>query len=131
VASPYERGVDLIRRGEYFEAHEELETAWRAAAPEERDFYQGLVHVAVAWYQAGRGNRVGCERQLEKARRRLAPYAPVHRGLDLAPLLAQLERVRPLDLPEPDLRQHAVQEDAEPPVAVEEEQEPERDQRDA
>jgi predicted metal-dependent hydrolase len=68
-----------------------LEDAWRAAALEERDFFQGLVHVAVAWYQAGRGNRVGCERQLEKAARRLRPYAPAHRGLDVATLLTQLE----------------------------------------
>jgi predicted metal-dependent hydrolase len=48
------------------------------------------VHVAVAWYQAGRGNRVGCERQLEKARRRLATYAPAHRGVDIDALLRQL-----------------------------------------
>jgi predicted metal-dependent hydrolase len=68
-----------------------LEDVWRAAEPGERDFYQGLVHVAVAWYQAGRGNRVGCERQLEKAARRLRPYAPVHRGLDVEALVAQLE----------------------------------------
>jgi predicted metal-dependent hydrolase len=81
----------LIRAGEFFAAHEELEDAWRAAETAERDFLQGLVHVAVAWYQAGRGNRVGCERQLEKARRRLAPYAPAHRGVDIAALLVQLE----------------------------------------
>ena len=85
------RGLELIRGGEFFAAHEELETAWRAAEPAERDFLQGLVHVAVAWYQAGRGNRVGCERQLEKARRRLGPYAPIHRGVDVAALLQQLE----------------------------------------
>src|SRR4051794_30404588 len=72
----YELGLELIRAGSYFEAHEQLEDAWRAAEPAERDFLQGLVHVAVAWYQAGRGNRVGCERQLEKALRRLGPYAP-------------------------------------------------------
>src|ERR1051325_11355913 len=47
-----------------------LEDAWRAAPDEERDFFQGLVHFTVAWYQAGRGNRVGCERQLEKCARR-------------------------------------------------------------
>ncbi len=86
----YERGLELIRSGEYFEAHEELETAWRAAEPPERDFLQGLVHVTVAWYQAGRGNRVGCSRQLEKAARRLGPYSPAHRGLDVADLLAQV-----------------------------------------
>jgi uncharacterized protein len=67
-----------------------LEDAWRAAPAEERDFFQGLVHVAVAWYQAGRGNRVGCERQLEKAARRLGPYSPKHRGVDLSSLLKQV-----------------------------------------
>jgi predicted metal-dependent hydrolase len=50
-----------------------------------------LVHVTVAWYQAGRGNRVGCERQLEKARRRLTPYAPSHRGVDLGALLPRVD----------------------------------------
>jgi predicted metal-dependent hydrolase len=88
--SNYERGLALIRVGEYFEAHEELEIAWRAAEPAERDFLQGLVHVAVAWYQARRGNRVGCERQLEKATRRLGAYAPEHRGLDVAAVLASV-----------------------------------------
>jgi predicted metal-dependent hydrolase len=88
--SHLETGLELIRRGEYFAAHEQLEDAWRAAEPAERDFYQGLVHVAVAWYQAGRGNRVGCERQLEKAARRLGPYAPEHRGVDVASLLEQV-----------------------------------------
>jgi predicted metal-dependent hydrolase len=84
-------GLDLIRRGEFFAAHEELEDAWRAAPAEERDFFQGLVHFTVAWYQAGRGNRVGCERQLEKAARRLGPYAPDHRGVDVQSILQQVE----------------------------------------
>jgi predicted metal-dependent hydrolase len=88
--APFDLGLELIRTGRYFEAHEELETEWRAAEPAERDFLQGLVHVAVAWYQAGRGNRTGCGRQLEKAARRLGPYAPTHRGVDVAGLLIQV-----------------------------------------
>jgi predicted metal-dependent hydrolase len=94
VERDLERGLDLIERGEYFAAHEALEDAWRAAEPPERDFFQGLVHVAVAWYQAGRANRVGCERQLDKAARRLSPYAPVHRGVDVDDLLAQVRTAR-------------------------------------
>jgi predicted metal-dependent hydrolase len=90
TADPYTRGLELIREGRYFEAHEELEIAWRAAESAERDFLQGLVHVAVAWYQAGRGNGYGCTRQLEKAARRLGPYGPAHRGVDVAGLLAQV-----------------------------------------
>jgi predicted metal-dependent hydrolase len=79
-----------MRSGAYFEAHEALEDAWRAAEPAEKDFYQGLVHVTVAWYQAGRGNRVGFERQLAKAERRLTPFGPAHRGVDLASVLVQV-----------------------------------------
>ena len=80
--------------GAYFEAHEAFEEAWRAASSDERDFFQGLVHVAVAWYQAGRGNRVGYERQLQKASRRLGPFAPAHRGLDVDDLLVQVETAK-------------------------------------
>lgn len=83
----YEEGLALLAAGRCFEAHEAFETAWRAAPPAERDFLQGLVHVAVAWYQASRGNEVGCERQLAKALRRLGPFAPTHRGLDVGDLL--------------------------------------------
>jgi uncharacterized protein len=79
-----------MRAGAYFEAHEALEDAWRAAEPAEKDYFQGLVHVTVAWYQAGRGNRVGCERQLAKAERRLSPFAPTHRGVALDAVLAQV-----------------------------------------
>ena len=114
--SGYREGLRLIREGRYFEAHEELEDEWRSAPAAERDFLQGLVHVAVAWHHAGRGNRNGAERQLAKARRRLAPYAPAHRGLDVAALLAGL------DVVEPELLEKAVQGDVQPPVPLEEEQ---------
>ena len=78
-----EEGLALMRLGAFFDAHEELEDEWRTAPAEERDFLQGLVHVAVAWLHAERGNRNGCERQLQKAERRLAGYRPSHRGVDV------------------------------------------------
>jgi predicted metal-dependent hydrolase len=92
LAERYEEGLRLLAAGEHFAAHEAFEDVWRAASPEERDFFQGLVHVAVAWYQAGRRNRVGCERQLAKAARRLDGYRPAHRQLDVAAVLSQVER---------------------------------------
>ena len=71
-------GLQLIQDSAYFEAHEELEDEWRIAPAAERDFLQGLVHVAVAWLHAERGNRNGCERQLVKAERRLGGMSPYH-----------------------------------------------------
>src|SRR5205085_3205462 len=84
VPDAYNLGLEHLRAGRYFEAHEELELVWREAPPEERDFYQGLVHVAVAWYQHGRGRPVATRRQLEKGLRRLAAYEPSFRGVDVA-----------------------------------------------
>jgi len=122
VDADYKRGLQLARSGRYFDAHEAFELAWRAAAAGDRDFFQGLVHAVVFAYQTGRGRAIGAARQREKALRRLAPYAPAHRGLDVARLLAALERA------EADLREQLVERDAQPPVAPEEEQQPERDQ---
>jgi uncharacterized protein len=121
----YNTGLEHIRAGRYFEAHEELELVWRAAPAEERDFYQGLVHVAVAWYQAGRGKPVATARQLEKALRRLEPYEPAHRGVDVAALrrqLADLLTTGDLRGREPDGIEGAVDRDMEPPVTMEEEE---------
>jgi uncharacterized protein len=92
----YARGLEHLRAARHYEAHDELEIAWREAPPEERSFLQGLVHVAVAWHHARHRNRSGCERQLEKAARRLATYAPAHRGVDVAAVLAQVEAARAL-----------------------------------
>ena len=90
MEAAFKRGLEEIRAGRYFKAHEELEEAWRAAPAEERDFFQGLVHVAVAWYQAGRHRPIATGRQLEKAARRLAPFAPAYRGVDVDAVLAQV-----------------------------------------
>jgi predicted metal-dependent hydrolase len=125
VSAEYKRGLALAAAGEYFAAHEAFEQAWRVAGARERDFFQGLVHAVVFAYQAARGRPVGAERQRAKAIRRLTPYAPAHRGLDVDRLLEALVRA------EPDLRERLVERDAEPPVAVEEEQQPERDEGDA
>ena len=121
----YRLGLELARQGEYFAAHEAFESAWRAAAPVDRDFFQGLVHTVVFAYQAGRCKPVGAERQRGKALRRLAPYAPSYRGLDVTRALAALDRA------EPDLREELVECDPQPPVPLEEEQQAESDQRHA
>jgi uncharacterized protein len=133
VEKGFADGLEHARAGRYFEAHEAFEDAWRAADADERDFFQGLVHVVVAWYQQERGNLVGCERQLAKAERRLARYAPAHRGVDVAAVLAQVTAGRPGELAPLDLAQAEEVEDApqsgvEPPLAMEEEEQPERDE---
>ena len=66
-----ERGIELIRAGAYFEAHEELEDEWRAAPEPERDFLQGLVHVAVVLESVATAQAVVASGSLELARPRV------------------------------------------------------------
>jgi predicted metal-dependent hydrolase len=80
------------------------------------------VHVAVAWYQAGRGRKIGTERQLEKAIRRLTPYAPRHRGLDLDSLIAQLRAA--LEVAQAERLKYSVRIDLDAVELVEEKQQP-------
>jgi len=116
VETGYKDGLALAHAGRFFEAHEAFEAAWRACADDERDFFQGLVHVVVSAYQRGRGRPVAAESQRRKALRRLAAFVPAHRGLDVAVLLGALERA------EADPRQCLVERALQPPVAPEEEQ---------
>ncbi len=123
VTGCYQQGLALARGGAFFEAHEEFELAWRACDAAERDFFQGLVHVVVSAYQRERGKPVAAESQRVKALRRLAAFEPAHRGLDVELLRARLERA------EADPREHLVERHAQPPVAVEEEQQAKHDER--
>jgi predicted metal-dependent hydrolase len=123
VGGHYQDGLALAVRGEWFEAHESFELAWRACNESERDFFQGLVHVVVSAYQRGRGKPVAAESQRLKALRRLEAFEPLHRGLDVGAIRAALERS------EPDLREQLVQAVPQPGIAMEEEEETEGDER--
>lgn len=45
------RADELCARGKYFEAHEELELPWKAAAGADRTLLQGLIQLAAGLYR--------------------------------------------------------------------------------
>lgn len=69
-----EQGINFFNRGSYFEAHEAFEEMWRGSPEPFRDFYQGLVHLAVGMHHLAKNNLPGGIAQLEKCLRRLVPY---------------------------------------------------------
>lgn len=66
----------LLDAGMPFHAHEVLEARWKAAPGPERELWQGLAQLAVGWTHLLRGNPTGATTLLQRARRRIAPYAP-------------------------------------------------------
>ncbi len=88
----WQAGVELFRAEKFFETHEEWEIAWREAPAAERDFYQGMVHLTVALYQARRGNPVAARSQMGKAKRRLAAYGMYYHDVSLGTVIPAVER---------------------------------------
>ncbi|MCO5165488.1 MAG: DUF309 domain-containing protein [Planctomycetes bacterium] len=73
MTDPVARGLALARASRWFEAHEAFEEGWRAEAePGRRATLRALVHACVALEHRRRGNAIGADLQLAKARARAA-----------------------------------------------------------
>lgn len=89
-AQALETAQRLLDDGRPFDAHEVLETAWKAAPDADRDLWQGLAQLAVGITHARRGNARGAAALLRRGASRLAGYPP--RGpheIDVAGLRAR------------------------------------------
>jgi uncharacterized protein len=75
----------LVDDGLPFQAHEVLETAWRAAPADERDMWRGLAQIAVGLTHAQRGNARGAVALLRRGSQGVGGFtgSPRH-GIDPA-----------------------------------------------
>jgi predicted metal-dependent hydrolase len=80
-------GIDLFNSGSYFEAHEALETAWRAEKGEIRFLYQGVLQVGIACLHIQRGNLSGAQHLLRKGIGLLEPFKQNHFSIDVLRLI--------------------------------------------
>ncbi len=87
------RGLEHFNAGEYFEAHEFLEAAWRAENAPVRELYRGVLQVAVAYYHLQRGNASGALKLFARLRKWLAPFPATCQGINLARLLRDVDQV--------------------------------------
>lgn len=77
----YHDFIALANAGEYRDALLRLEDVWME---DRSEFYAGLLQLMVACLQLEMGRVSGPRYLLRRARERLSPYAPAHRGLDVA-----------------------------------------------
>jgi hypothetical protein len=85
-------GASHLRRREYFHAHRAFLRAAALAEGEDRELARGLLHLAAAGYKRARADDRGAQRQLAHAHRRLAPFLPEARRLDLEGLIERVSR---------------------------------------
>jgi uncharacterized protein len=101
------KGFHFFNARQFFEAHEELETAWRDERGPIRDVYRGILQVGLAYYHILRLNYRGAVKMFQRCHEWLDPFPDLCRGIDLSQLRrdveiaeAELHRLGPDHLPE-------------------------------
>ncbi len=86
--------INKFNEADYFECHEILEDIWFDVRDDSRNFYQGLLHISVAFYHLTKKNNFkGTLIQLNKAIEKLDSYKVVYSGIDVPKLAAQIKRI--------------------------------------
>ncbi len=90
------KGLELFNAGLYFEAHEELEKAWKAEKRPIRELFRGVLQVGVGYYHVQRGNVRGALKMFRRCRQWLERFPDECCGIDLKRLRQDYERVERL-----------------------------------
>ncbi|NOH04132.1 MAG: DUF309 domain-containing protein [Chloroflexi bacterium] len=86
-------GMRLFNEGKFFEAHEELELAWREETGEIRDLYRGILQVAVTYLHVTRGNYDGAVKVYGRSLKWTQGWKDVCRGINMKKLREDAEMV--------------------------------------
>lgn len=87
----FTQALELFNAREFFACHDVLEELWGETLGPERQFYQGLIHAAIALFHFGEGNLGGARKMYGSAVNYLAPYRPAFMNVDVDRLLAELQ----------------------------------------
>ncbi len=88
----YLEGIRLFNTGEYWHAHEQWEICWLQSDQPEATFYKGIIQAAAALEKWKRGQPRGMRLNYAKSRPKLVAVGPWMRGLDVAALIAAMDR---------------------------------------
>jgi uncharacterized protein len=86
-------GLELFNRGQYFEAHEALEAAWRAEPGPVRELYRGILQAGVVYLHITRRNYAGAVKVHQRCQKWLRPWPETCRGIEVGQLRQDLEAV--------------------------------------
>ena len=84
-------GVLLVNKGKYFDAHEELEAAWKEERSKVRELYQGILEAAVTYLHITWGNYPGAVKVHARSMRWLNEWPETCRGVDVGQLRRDLD----------------------------------------
>jgi hypothetical protein len=89
VPQQFWQGVEEFNQQEFYSCHDTLEALWMEASEPLRNFYQGVLQIAVGCYHLGNYNCRGAAILLGEGMRRLSKYQPVYEEIDVTALIEQ------------------------------------------
>lgn len=94
TCQPYLYGINLFNHGYWWEAHESLEAVWMAAGQDTPTgkFIQGLIQVAAAQLKRFINQERGAKMLTESGVAKLSVAEGIFLGVEIAPLIAEVER---------------------------------------
>jgi uncharacterized protein len=104
------QGVEEFNRQEFYACHDTLEALWMETTEIDKNFYQGILQIAVGCYHLGNSNWRGAVILLGEGIKRLQTYQPIYEEVDVEQLVAQsLQLLKNLQKIEPDRINEFVQ----------------------
>lgn len=104
------QGIEQFNQEEFYDCHDTLEAIWMDAIATEKNFYQGILQIAVACYHLGNYNWRGAVTLLGEGVRRLSYFQPSHGEIDVSALVTQsYQLLQQLQQIEPDRVQFFVE----------------------
>lgn len=89
VPEEFWQGVEQFNQQEFYACHDTLEALWMEALEPNKQFYQGILQIAVACYHLGNLNWRGAVVLLGEGIRRLGDYQPTYEEVEVTDFLAQ------------------------------------------
>jgi hypothetical protein len=87
------QGLQRFNQGEFYEAHEDFEAAWRQTPGEEREYYRALLQISGGFFRLSQGNPKGAQKFFQLAAGWLARFPNVFMGMDTFAIQKNLEGI--------------------------------------
>jgi predicted metal-dependent hydrolase len=83
----WQRAIMLFNDQEFYTCHDVLEDIWNDAPMHDRDFYKGILQIAVGFYHLQRGNLRGAMALIGSGIANLRNFQPDYCGIDTVGLV--------------------------------------------
>ncbi|WP_267384405.1 DUF309 domain-containing protein [Cyanobacterium sp. uoEpiScrs1] len=87
------RGIEQFNTRKFYSCHDTLEALWIDAVEPDRQFYQGILQIAVGCYHLENHNWHGAVLLLAEGIKRLSSYQPDYQDIDVSSLVIESKKL--------------------------------------